>query len=66
MYAGDTVAGCTANVCLITKTHIYCANAGDSRAVAALRDGKTSFILEKTERRKSKPLSYDHKPTNEK
>ena len=26
-------SGCTANVVLITPTEIYCANAGDSRAV---------------------------------
>jgi serine/threonine protein phosphatase PrpC len=28
-----TEAGCTANVILITKDKIYCANSGDSRAV---------------------------------
>lgn len=38
LYDGDTLSGCTANVCLITKNYIYCANAGDSRAVAAYRD----------------------------
>lgn len=27
--------GCTATVILISKTHIYCANAGDSRTVLA-------------------------------
>lgn len=26
-------AGCTANVILITETHIYCANSGDARGV---------------------------------
>ena len=40
MYLGETVSGCTANVCLLTKTHIYCANAGDSRSVAAFKDCK--------------------------
>lgn len=30
---GESMAGCTANVCLITKTEIYIANAGDSRSV---------------------------------
>ena len=44
-------AGCTANVALITKTDIYVANAGDSRAV--LSRG-----------RKAVEMSYDHKPDN--
>ena len=43
----DTVT--TSNVVLLTKTHIYCANAGDSRACLN-RSGKEV------------PLSYDHKP----
>jgi serine/threonine protein phosphatase PrpC len=38
---------------LITKDTIYCSNAGDSRAVLGLKNGK--FI----------ELSYDHKPDNE-
>ena len=46
-YATDT--GSTSCVVLITQDHIYCANAGDSRAVLC-RDGKTI------------PLSNDHKP----
>lgn len=41
--------GTTANVVLITPTHIYCANAGDARAV--LKCGS-----------KTVPLSSDHKP----
>jgi serine/threonine protein phosphatase PrpC len=38
---------------LITKDTIYCSNAGDSRAVLGLKNGK---LIE---------LSYDHKPDNE-
>jgi len=38
---------------LITVDTIYCANAGDSRAVLGLKNGK---LIE---------LSYDHKPDNE-
>lgn len=47
---GGSFAGCTANVCLVTKEQIYCANAGDSRAIVLFEDGET------------KPLSTDHKP----
>lgn len=36
-YEGDTISGSTANVILITKDLIYCANSGDSRAVAAIK-----------------------------
>jgi protein phosphatase 1G len=46
-------AGCTACVCLVTNDTIYCANAGDSRAVLVERSGK---VIE---------LSEDHKPDNE-
>lgn len=46
-------AGCTANVVLITKTEIYVANAGDSRAYLYTETGETV------------PLSTDHKPDNE-
>ena len=45
----NTNAGCTAVVVLITKTEIYCANAGDSRAVMSKKG-------------KAKDLSTDHKP----
>jgi serine/threonine protein phosphatase PrpC len=38
---------------LITKDAIFCANAGDSRAVLGLKNGK---LIE---------LSYDHKPDND-
>ena len=42
-------AGCTANVLLITPTHVYCANAGDSRCVASAKGQAIE-------------LSEDHKP----
>lgn len=46
-------AGCTACVCLITPDTIYCANAGDSRAVLSSKTGKCT------------ELSFDHKPDND-
>ena len=46
--------GCTATVVLITKTDIYCANAGDSRTVLGRSNGTMCM-----------PLSEDHKPDNE-
>lgn len=49
-YEEESHAGCTANVVLITPEWTYCANAGDSRAIAMI-DGKTTF-----------ELSKDHKP----
>jgi serine/threonine protein phosphatase PrpC len=45
----QSYAGCTANVVMITKTEIICANAGDSRSVLCKKG-------------KSKDLSTDHKP----
>ena len=45
----ESHAGCTANVCLVTKDFVYVANAGDSRSVASV-----SGIF--------KELSFDHKP----
>lgn len=54
-YQGDneyanSMAGCTANVALITKTKIYIANAGDARCVLFTKDGQIV------------PMSLDHKP----
>lgn len=46
----QTFAGCTANVVLVTKTDIFCANAGDSRCYIFTRDNQCI------------PLSQDHKP----
>lgn len=51
--SGISFAGCTANVVLVTPTHIYCANAGDSRAVMLWENGE--FLA----------LSKDHKPDGE-
>lgn len=38
----DSHAGCTANVVLITPEWTYCANSGDSRAIAKI-NGKDMF-----------------------
>lgn len=43
--------GCTANVCILTKDEVICANSGDSRGVLA----KKGVAVE---------MSYDHKPDN--
>ena len=46
-YGADT--GATACIVLVTETDIYCANAGDSRAVLSSNN-------------EAIPLSEDHKP----
>lgn len=46
--------GCTATVIIITQTHIFCANAGDSRVVLGRASGDDKCF----------PLSDDHKPDN--
>ncbi|KAJ7935621.1 PP2C-domain-containing protein [Mycena leptocephala] len=45
-------SGCTAVAALVTKDKIYVANAGDSRSVISVKG-------------EVKPLSFDHKPSNE-
>lgn len=57
MGEGGSIAmftGCTATVVLISKDHIYCANAGDSRTVLGRSNGP----------KMCEPLSEDHKPEN--
>lgn len=49
---GEQMAGSTAIVVLIKEKRLYCANAGDSRAIASV-GGMV------------RPLSIDHKPSNE-
>lgn len=49
----EQMSGSTAVVVLIKDNRLYCANAGDSRAIASV-DGHLDV------------LSFDHKPTNEK
>eukprot|EP00968_Pinguiococcus_pyrenoidosus_P015553 scaffold1437_cov268-Pinguiococcus_pyrenoidosus.AAC.3 len=48
-------SGSTGVVCIITPTHIVCANAGDSRAVMGVKVDERGFH----------DLSHDHKPENE-
>lgn len=48
----DELAGSTAVVVLVKDKIIYCANVGDSRAIASV----SGVVV---------PLSYDHKPNNE-
>lgn len=48
-YDEESHAGCTANVVFITPKVIFCANAGDSRAIAH----QNNKVVE---------LSKDHKP----
>ncbi|GMM28436.1 type 2C protein phosphatase [Martiniozyma asiatica (nom. inval.)] len=45
-------SGCAATSVIITKDAIYCGNAGDSRTILSINGV-------------CKPLSFDHKPTNE-
>ncbi|KXN88252.1 hypothetical protein AN958_07711 [Leucoagaricus sp. SymC.cos] len=45
-------SGCTAVAALVTEDKIHVANAGDSRSVIGIKG-------------EAKPLSFDHKPTNE-
>jgi len=45
-------SGCTAIAAVVTRTHILCANAGDSRALLSRAGANV-------------PLSHDHKPWNE-
>lgn len=47
------MAGCTANVVLLTKDKYYVANAGDARCILYTKDGNVEA------------LSVDHKPDSE-
>lgn len=49
---GEDHSGSTAVVCMVTPTHIICANAGDSRSTFICSD-------------RTVPMSFDHKPNNE-
>ena len=51
IYLLASYAGCTANVALIHKNTLYCANAGDSRSVLCRSNGPFD-------------MSVDHKPDN--
>ena len=48
-----SLAGCTANVVLITPQQIFVANAGDARAILYSKEGQLEY------------LSVDHKPDDE-
>lgn len=52
-YDPSSPAGCTANVVLVTRSEIYVANAGDSRAYLFTKDNRTVA------------LSKDHKPDDD-
>jgi serine/threonine protein phosphatase PrpC len=41
-FGGESLAGCTANVVLISKDEIICANAGDSRSI--LRNSDVTYL----------------------
>lgn len=43
MSGEESMAGCTANVVLITQSEMYCANAGDSRSIVKLANVIKSF-----------------------
>ena len=51
---GIDSVGSTATVCFLTPDKIYCANAGDCRAILCKKNDEIT------------QLSYDHKPQNEK
>ena len=50
---GPDMMGCTANVLLIKDNKVYLSNAGDSRSIAIMSNGK------------AEELSFDHKPEKE-
>jgi serine/threonine protein phosphatase PrpC len=54
-------SGCTAIACLITPSHIVCANAGDSRGCYCSAE---PTVANGMDAQQAIPLSYDHKPTN--
>ena len=43
----ESMAGCTANVCIVTKEKIVCANSGDSRAVLKRKEVKAKIFNRK-------------------
>jgi len=43
----ESMAGCTANVCIVTKDKIVCANSGDSRSVLKRKEVLNIDILGK-------------------